>query len=179
MKKRREILEAAGLGSAALMAAMTMAPGAVQAEALAAIPEEAPKHHIRFAVCGISHDHIQGMISAVQRGGGELVSWWGAEPDKRAEFVRRYPNAKAARTQDEVLHDPSVQLVLSSQIASERAAIGMRAMQAARISCPTSPASPPWMTWPGCERLLRRRGVFSPSCIPNGWKCAPRFMRAN
>jgi predicted dehydrogenase len=132
MKKRREILEAAGLGSAALMAAMTMAPGAVQAEALAAIPEEAPKHHIRFAVCGISHDHIQGMIGAVQRGGGELVSWWGAEPDKRAEFVRRYPNAKAARTQDEVLHDPSVQLVLSSQIASERAAIGMRAMLAGK-----------------------------------------------
>ena len=128
MKKRREILEAAGLGSAALMAAMAMAPGAVQAETLAAVPEEAPKHHIRFAVCGISHDHIQGMIAAVQRGGGELVSWWGAEPDKRAEFVRRYPNVKAARTQDEVLHDPSVQLVLSSQIASERAAIGVRAM---------------------------------------------------
>jgi predicted dehydrogenase len=132
MKKRREILEAAGLGSAALMAAMAMSPGAVQAETLAAIPEEAPKHHIRFAVCGISHDHIQGMIGAVQRGGGELVSWWGAEPDKRAEFVRRYPNAKASRTQDEVLHDPSVQLVLSSQIASERAAIGMRAMLAGK-----------------------------------------------
>jgi predicted dehydrogenase len=132
MKKRREILEAAGLGSAALMAAMAMSPGAVQAETLAAIPEEAPKHHIRFAVCGISHDHIQGMIGAVQRGGGEMVSWWGAEPDKRAEFVRRYPNAKAARTQDEVLHDPSVQLVLSSQIASERAAIGMRAMLAGK-----------------------------------------------
>ena len=132
MKKRREILEAAGFGSAALMAAMAMVPGTVQAETLAAIPEEAPKHHIRFAVCGISHDHIQGMIGAVQRGGGELVSWWGAEPDKRAEFVRRYPNAKAARTQDEVLHDPSVQLVLSSQIASERAAIGMRAMRAGK-----------------------------------------------
>jgi len=132
MKKRREILEAAGFGSAALMAAVAMAPGAVQAETLAAIPEEAPKHHLRFAVCGISHDHIQGMIGAVQRGGGELVSWWGAEPDKRAEFVRRYPNAKVARTQDEVLHDPSVQLVLSSQIASERAAIGMRAMRAGK-----------------------------------------------
>jgi predicted dehydrogenase len=132
VKKRREILEAAGLGSAALMAAMAMAPGEARAETLTAVPEEAPKHHIRFAVCGISHDHIHGMMGAVQRGGGELVSWWGEEPDKRAEFLRRYPGAKAARTQDEVLHDGSVQLVLSSQIASERAGIGLRAMKAGK-----------------------------------------------
>ena len=112
MKKRREILEAAGLGSAALMAALAI--GDAQAETLPAMAEDPPKHRIRFAVCGISHDHIHGMIGAVQRGGGELVSWWGAEPDRRAEFLRRYPNAKAARIQDEVLHDASVQLVLSS-----------------------------------------------------------------
>ena len=51
------------------------------------------------------------------------MAWWGAEPDKRAEFTRRYPNAKIAKSQDEVLHDPAVQLVLSSQIANQRAGI--------------------------------------------------------
>ncbi len=132
MKKRREILEAAGLGSAALMAAMAMTPGMAQAETLPAAPEVPPKHHIRFAVCGISHDHIHGMIGAIQRGGGELVSYWGSEPDKLAVFARRYPGAKPARSQDEVLHDPTVQLVLSSHIANERAGIGMRAMRAGK-----------------------------------------------
>jgi predicted dehydrogenase len=129
MKKRREILEAAGLGSAALMAAMVTAPGTASAETLPVLPEEKPKHHIRFAVCGMSHDHIHGMIGAIQRGGGELVSYWGAEPDKLAVFAKRYPNAKAARAQDEVLHDSAVQLVLSSHIANERAGIGIRAMK--------------------------------------------------
>jgi len=132
MKKRREILEAAGLGSAALMAAMMTAPGQASAETLPVLPEEKPKHHIRFGVCGISHDHIHGMIGAIQRGGGELVSYWGAEPDKLAVFAKRYPNAKAARTQDEVLHDSSMQLVLSSHIANERAGIGVRAMKAGK-----------------------------------------------
>jgi predicted dehydrogenase len=132
MRKRREILEAAGLGSAALMAAMVTAPGVAQAETLPALPEEKPQHHIRFAVCGMSHDHIHGMIGAIQRGGGELVSYWGAEPDKLAVFAKRYPNAKTARTQDEVLHDSSVQLVLSSHIANERAGIGVRAMKAGK-----------------------------------------------
>src|SRR5437868_1622158 len=112
MKKRREILESVGLGSMALMAALT--PGEAVAETLPAAPEEKPKHHIRFGVCGISHDHIHGMIGAIVRGGGELVSYWGAEPDKLAVFSTRYPNAKPARSQDEVLHDPSLQLVLSS-----------------------------------------------------------------
>lgn len=130
MKKRRDILEAAGLGSVALMAALT--PAGAQAETLPAAPEEKPRHHIRFAVCGISHDHIHGMISAIQRGGGELVCYWGAEPDKLAVFAKRYPGAKAARSQDEVLHDPSVQLVLSSQVANQRAGIGVRAMQAGK-----------------------------------------------
>ena len=132
MKKRREILEAAGLGSAALMAAMMTAPGQASAETLPVLPEVKPKHHIRFGVCGISHDHIHGMIGAIQRGGGELVSYWGAEPDKLAVFAKRYPNAKAARTQDEVLHDSSMQLVLSSHIANERAGIGVRAMKAGK-----------------------------------------------
>ena len=41
--------------------------------------ESPPQHHIKFGVCGISHDHIYGMIGAVQRGGGEMVAAWGGE----------------------------------------------------------------------------------------------------
>lgn len=125
MTKRREFLESMG-------AMLALASTTAQAETLTPVPEEKPQHHIRFAVCGISHDHVHGMIGAVTRGGGELVAWWGEEPDKRAEFSRRYPNARAARSQDDVLHDPAVQLVLSSQIANQRAGIGVRAMQAGK-----------------------------------------------
>src|SRR5262249_26586415 len=129
MRKRREILEAAGLGPMALMA---LASGEVRAETLPAAAPENPNYYIRFGVCGVSHDHIHGMIGAIQRGGGELVSYWGAEPDKLAVFAKRYPNAKLARDQDEVLHDGSVQLVLSSHIANQRAGIGVRAMKAGK-----------------------------------------------
>jgi predicted dehydrogenase len=132
VKKRREFLESAGLGSAALVAAMAMTPGAARAETLPVLPAEKPKQHIRFAVCGMSHDHVHGMIGAVQRGGGELVAYWGAEPDKLAVFRQRYPGAKEAATQEAVLNDPSVVLVLSSQVANERAGIGVRAMKAGK-----------------------------------------------
>jgi len=88
-----------------------------------------PKYSIKFSVCGISHDHIYGMIGAVQRGGGVLVAAWGGEEDKLAAFKKRFPDVKIVATQDEIINDPSTQLVLSSQIANERAAIGIRAMK--------------------------------------------------
>ena len=127
-KDRRDFLLAAGLGSAAL--ALTAAD--VKAETLPPLTLEKPKHHIRFAVCGVSHDHIHGMIGAVRDGGGELVAAWGLEPDKMATFRRRYPEVPIAATQDEIINRTDIQLILSSHIANERAGIGVRAMKAGK-----------------------------------------------
>jgi len=125
---RRDFLLAAGLSSAAL----AFAPGDVKAEVLPPIPQVKPQHHIRFAVCGISHDHIHGMIEAVRRGGGEMVAAWGLEPDKLAIFRRRYPDVTIAATQDEIIDRTDIQLVLSSLVANQRARIGMRVMKAGK-----------------------------------------------
>jgi predicted dehydrogenase len=88
-----------------------------------------PEHSIRFAVCGMSHDHIYGMVGAIQRGGGVLVAAYGTEPDKVAAFKKRFPDVKMVSSEEEILGDASVQLVLSSKIASERAALGIKAMK--------------------------------------------------
>src|SRR5579863_4629895 len=135
---RRGFLKHAGLmGSVAMMTGLPQsamaftgnAASVVEDAVLPAQPEEAPKNHIKFSVCGISHDHIYGMIGAVERGGGEMVSAWSNEPDKLATFTRRFPNVKIVKAQDEILNDPSTRLVLSSQIANERAPIGVRVMK--------------------------------------------------
>jgi predicted dehydrogenase len=91
-----------------------------------------PQNHIKFGVCGMSHDHIFGMIGAVLRGGGEMVACWAAEPDKLALFRKRFPDVKIVQTQEEIINDPSIQLVLSSQIANERAPLGVKAMKAGK-----------------------------------------------
>ena len=93
---RRDFLKQAGfMGSAAMMAAFpqgALAFGGANTipteEALQAPAESVAKNRIKFAVCGMSHDHIYGMIGAVQRGGGELVAAWGGEPDKLAAFTQ-------------------------------------------------------------------------------------------
>jgi predicted dehydrogenase len=125
---------AAGLLSIAPEAGAAAGPAGehIVHEVVQATAEEKPKYSIRFSVCGMSHDHIYGMIGAVQRGGGVLVSAWAGEPDKLEMFKKRFPDVKIVGTQDEIANDKSIQLVLSSQIANERAPLGVRMMKAGK-----------------------------------------------
>ena len=88
-----------------------------------------PKDSIRFSVCGMSHDHIYGMVGAILRGGGVLVAAYGAEPDKAAAFAKAFPQAKMVSSEEEILNDPSAQLVLSSTIPNQRAPLGVKVMK--------------------------------------------------
>ncbi len=129
---RRAFLRTAGLGAAG---AMAMLPEMAQGESgilheVVAAEQEAPvaKDRIKFAVCGASHDHIYGMVGAIQRGGGTLVAWTAEEADKTSLFKKRFPDVKQT-TEEAILNDPSIQLVLSSRVASERAPLGIKVMQ--------------------------------------------------
>jgi predicted dehydrogenase len=130
---RRSFLKS--IGSAGAFSALTEGTYALGRTEDAVIHESAEpgqdaeaKNTIRFAVCGMSHDHIYGMVGAIERGGGVLVAAFGEEPEKIATFRRRFPNVKMVGSEDEILEDSSIQLVLSSTIASHRAPLGVRVM---------------------------------------------------
>lgn len=91
--------------------------------------ETKPKDHIKFAVIGLNHYHIMGMTAAVIRGGGELVSFYTDLPKAIADFQKSYPHARLARSEDEILSDPSIQLICGAPIPNLRAPLGIRAMQ--------------------------------------------------
>ena len=84
---------------------------------------------IRFSVIGINHGHIYGQVDSVIKGGGEFVAFYAKEPDLAAEFAKRYPNVKKAKSEKEILEDNSIQLILSSIIPNERAPLGIRVME--------------------------------------------------
>ena len=110
---------AAGMAAAAFVP-MGLAAGEGSARA-------APR--LRFGVVGMNHAHIYGMVDAVVRGGGQLVSFHAREADLAAEFARKYPAAKQVGDERAILEDSSLQLVLSSITPNERAPLGIRAMQ--------------------------------------------------
>jgi predicted dehydrogenase len=69
------------------------------------------------------------MVDAVTRGGGQMVSFYAKEANLVAEFSKRYPQAKLAESQQEILEDNSIQLIMSSGIPVERAPLGIEVMK--------------------------------------------------
>jgi predicted dehydrogenase len=91
--------------------------------------ELVPKHSIKFAVIGLDHAHILGITAAVVRGGGQLVAFYSELAREIAGFQKLYPNARLAKSEDEILNDPSIQLVASASIPNLRAPLGIRVMK--------------------------------------------------
>ena len=92
-------------------------------------PDKFLAPRIKFSVIGINHAHIYGMVDAVTRGGGELVAFHAKENDLAADFIKKYPTVKRADTEKEILEDATIQLIMSSRIANERAPLGVQVMK--------------------------------------------------
>src|SRR4051812_28732102 len=95
----------------------SMAAASLPAFTAAAAPPPArdAAARIRFSVIGVNHPHVHRQIEAVTRGGGALVSIFAREPELAAEFAKKYPQAKQARSEKEIL-ESDVQLVASAGI---------------------------------------------------------------
>jgi predicted dehydrogenase len=120
---RREFLMSS-LGTAAAMTFTRPTRSAAQEP-----PRPGGPPRIRFGVIGLNHDHIYGQTQAVTRGGGELVSFFAKEPDLAAAYAKRFPSARLARSEKEILEDPTIQLVVSASIPNERAPLGIQVMR--------------------------------------------------
>jgi len=124
---------AAGIGLTAMLPRHVFASNAPLIDERTIAAQEIIKPHpdprIRFSVIGINHNHINAMVEAVIRGGGQLVSLYAKEPDLVADFNKRFSQVKLAASEKEILEDKSIQLILSSIIPEQRAGVGIRAMQ--------------------------------------------------
>ncbi len=109
--------------AATSIALLSTFPLTAKAKQLTAEPK------IRFSVININHVHIYGMVDAVTRGGGQLVSFYAKEPDLVAAFAKKFPTAKLAGSKNEILEDKSIQLIMSSGIPVERAPLGIEVMK--------------------------------------------------
>lgn len=140
MKSNRRNFLTKGLSSAAGIAAASILPydvfgrDVVNSEliVLPKVMRSKPKDNIRFSVIGINHGHIYGMVNSLVQGGGTLVSVFAKEPDLLKQFTKTFPDARIARSEDEIINDPNIQLVASSGIPVERAPLGIRVMEAGK-----------------------------------------------
>lgn len=92
---------------------------------------------IRFAVIGINHGHIVGQCLHLLHAGAEMVSYWPPTPDPDDEatagvlagFKAAFPGVQPARSEAEILEDPTIHMIVGAAIPADRAPLGIRVMQ--------------------------------------------------
>ncbi len=85
-----------------------------------------------FAVIGLAHSHIYGMCNGLLKQGAILKYVYEENTELLNAFKNIFPQAIACDSENEILSDSSVKLIASAGIPSERADIGIRAMNAGK-----------------------------------------------
>ncbi len=85
-----------------------------------------------FSAAPIDHGHIYRMCNGLLEAGATIKYVYDPDPAKVANFLKTYPQARAADSLEQVLEDQETQLLCSSNVTSERGPLGVKAMQAGK-----------------------------------------------
>jgi predicted dehydrogenase len=85
-----------------------------------------------FAAAALDHGHIYGQCNGLVEAGGDLRYVYDPDPEKIANFLKSYPQAKPVERLETILDDPAIQLVASAAIPCDRGPLGVRVMQAGK-----------------------------------------------
>ena len=126
---KQSIAMASGLGAISLPGDLYSNPIIIDNNSFAKSKRTRNNASIRFSTIGLNHGHIYSQTDAMIRAGAELVAFYAKEPELADQYSKRYPHAKLARSEKEILEDNSIQLVISASIPSDRAPLGIEVMR--------------------------------------------------
>jgi predicted dehydrogenase len=85
-----------------------------------------------FAAAALDHGHIYGMCNGLVEAGASLKYVYDPDPAAVEKFQKAFPGVQAVDNLGRILDDPSVRLVAGAAVASERCALGLKAMDAGK-----------------------------------------------
>ena len=85
-----------------------------------------------FSAVRLDHGHIYGMCNGLTEAGATLKYVWDPDEAKVAAFLRAFPQARAARSEEEALQDQETHLIAGAAV---------------RTILRTRPPSQPWRSW--------------------------------
>jgi len=84
----------------------------------------------KFAAAFLDHGHIYGQTNGLLNAGGTLCAVYDPNPERVATYIKAYPQAQVATSFEALLEDPSLSLIASAAVPSQRCAIGLQVMDA-------------------------------------------------
>lgn len=90
------------------------------------------KNEFMIAAIALDHGHIYGMCKGLTEAGATLK--WVFDPDSKkvSDFLKAFPEAKAARSESDILDDPEVRLVCGAAVTNLRCELGLRVMESGK-----------------------------------------------
>lgn len=85
-----------------------------------------------FAAAHLDHGHIHGQCNGLIEAGATLKWVYDPNPAKVEAFRKARPEARVARSLDEILDDPEVRLVAAAAVPCDRGPLGCRVMEAGK-----------------------------------------------
>ena len=85
-----------------------------------------------FAVAGLVHGHVFGMISGFLGCGATLKSFFDDDDERAKDFMSRYPSAKRVSSLEEIKNDPEIKLVLNCIRPDVRADLSVSLLKAGK-----------------------------------------------
>ncbi len=85
-----------------------------------------------FSAIALDHGHIYGMCNGLIEAGATLKYVYDPDPVKVAQFLKTFPQAIAAESEQQVLTDEETKLIAAAAVPCDRCALGLRAMHAGK-----------------------------------------------
>ena len=85
----------------------------------------------RFAVIGLDHRHVYELTQHMIEAGMDCAGYWPQTTNALVleGFRKRFPHLPAIAERERILDDPSIQVIVTAAIPSERAALAIEAMR--------------------------------------------------
>ena len=95
---------------------------------------------LKFSVIGLEHVHVDVMTAGLLGEGALLNSVYDADPSKVAAFKERFPQVAIATSEEEILDNPQLQLIVSAAVPDMRSALSTRVMNSRKDFLSAKPA---------------------------------------
>src|ERR1700737_643632 len=86
----------------------------------------------KFAAVALDHGHINGQCNGLIEAGGEIHRVLDPHPLKMEAFRKAFPQTTVARSLEQHLEDPEINLIAAAAVPSERGPLGTEVMRAGK-----------------------------------------------
>ena len=85
-----------------------------------------------FSAVRLDHGHIYGMCNGLTEAGGTIKYVYDKDPKKVEAFLKAFPTARPARSEEEALEDKETHMIAGAAVTSERCELGLKTMAAGK-----------------------------------------------